>query len=67
MDRDKRWDRVKLAYDAIAEAKAPFHADDALVGARAPPMRAARTTSSCKPTVIDGGARDRTTATRSCS
>jgi len=27
MDRDKRWDRVKLAYDAIVEAAAPRQAD----------------------------------------
>ncbi|MEO6687694.1 MAG: 2,3-bisphosphoglycerate-independent phosphoglycerate mutase [Dokdonella sp.] len=30
MDRDNRWDRVKLAYDAIAEAQAGFHAATAL-------------------------------------
>jgi 2,3-bisphosphoglycerate-independent phosphoglycerate mutase len=30
MDRDHRWDRVKLAYDAIAEAQAGFHAANAL-------------------------------------
>src|SRR5262249_40949175 len=30
MDRDKRWERVKLAYDAIADAQAEFHAPDAL-------------------------------------
>ncbi|MEO7324058.1 MAG: 2,3-bisphosphoglycerate-independent phosphoglycerate mutase [Dokdonella sp.] len=30
MDRDHRWDRVKLAYDAIAEAQAAFHAATAL-------------------------------------
>jgi 2,3-bisphosphoglycerate-independent phosphoglycerate mutase len=27
MDRDKRWDRVKKAYDALVEADAPRHAD----------------------------------------
>lgn len=27
MDRDKRWDRVQKAYDAIAEGEAPFQAD----------------------------------------
>ena len=30
MDRDKRWDRVKLAYDAIANAESPFRAKSAL-------------------------------------
>ncbi|MEO5626784.1 MAG: 2,3-bisphosphoglycerate-independent phosphoglycerate mutase [Dokdonella sp.] len=30
MDRDHRWDRVKLAYDAIADAQAAFHAPTAL-------------------------------------
>ncbi len=30
MDRDKRWDRVQLAYDAIANAQSPLHASSAL-------------------------------------
>ena len=30
MDRDKRWDRVKLAYDAIANADSPLHATSAV-------------------------------------
>jgi len=30
MDRDKRWDRVKLAYDAIAEGKSDLHAASAI-------------------------------------
>jgi len=30
MDRDKRWDRVKLAYDAIANGESPFHADSVI-------------------------------------
>ena len=30
MDRDKRWERTQLAYDAIARGKAPYHADSAL-------------------------------------
>jgi 2,3-bisphosphoglycerate-independent phosphoglycerate mutase len=30
MDRDKRWDRVKLAYDAIANGESPFHVDNAI-------------------------------------
>jgi len=30
MDRDKRWDRVKLAYDAVANAESPLHATSAV-------------------------------------
>jgi len=30
MDRDKRWDRVKLAYDAVANAESPLHASSAV-------------------------------------
>jgi len=30
MDRDKRWDRTELAYDALARGIAPHHADSAL-------------------------------------
>jgi 2,3-bisphosphoglycerate-independent phosphoglycerate mutase len=30
MDRDQRWDRVQLAYDAIANAQSPYHADSAM-------------------------------------
>ncbi|MGH8063331.1 MAG: 2,3-bisphosphoglycerate-independent phosphoglycerate mutase [Pseudoxanthomonas sp.] len=30
MDRDKRWDRLRLAWDAIVEAKSEHHAIDAL-------------------------------------
>lgn len=29
MDRDKRWDRVQLAYDAVADASSAFHASSA--------------------------------------
>jgi 2,3-bisphosphoglycerate-independent phosphoglycerate mutase len=32
MDRDKRWDRVQLAYDLITAGVAPFHAPDACTG-----------------------------------
>lgn len=32
MDRDNRWDRVKLAYDLIAKGEAEFSADSALQG-----------------------------------
>jgi len=30
MDRDKRWDRVRLAYDAVANAESPLHATSAV-------------------------------------
>jgi len=30
MDRDKRWERVQLAYDAITDAQSAFHADSAV-------------------------------------
>ena len=30
MDRDKRWDRVRLAWDAIVDAKSEYHADTAV-------------------------------------
>ena len=30
MDRDQRWDRLRLAWDAIVEAKSEHHASDAL-------------------------------------
>ncbi len=33
MDRDKRWDRVQRAYDAIACGEAPFEEDAAARGA----------------------------------
>ncbi|WP_216782163.1 2,3-bisphosphoglycerate-independent phosphoglycerate mutase [Candidatus Profftia tarda] len=32
MDRDNRWDRVKLAYDLITEAKGEFRAENAVSG-----------------------------------
>lgn len=30
MDRDKRWERTQLAYDALARAQSPYHAQSAL-------------------------------------
>lgn len=30
MDRDRRWDRVQLAYDLLSLADAPYHASDAM-------------------------------------
>jgi len=35
MDRDKRWDRVKLAYDMLVHGRAEHHADTAADAARA--------------------------------
>lgn len=35
MDRDKRWDRIQKAYDAIVSAKADFHSATALEALRA--------------------------------
>ena len=54
MDRDKRWERVKLAYDAIAEADAPFHADSA-VAALAAAYARGETDEFVKPTIIGTG------------
>ncbi|MCK7485267.1 MAG: hypothetical protein MZU97_06690 [Bacillus subtilis] len=52
MDRDKRWDRVERGLRRCwSTATAPYAAD---AGARRsrPPTRAARTTSSCRPTAV---------------
>jgi 2,3-bisphosphoglycerate-independent phosphoglycerate mutase len=35
MDRDKRWDRVKLAYDAVVDGQADHHADTGLDAVKA--------------------------------
>ena len=56
MDRDKRWDRVQLAYDAIAEAHRRFHADSALAALDAAYARG-ENDEFVKPTVIGDGAR----------
>jgi 2,3-bisphosphoglycerate-independent phosphoglycerate mutase len=54
MDRDQRWERVKLAYDAIADANAAHNAPSALV---ALDMAYARgeTDEFVKPTLVAGG------------
>ncbi len=54
MDRDQRWDRVKLAYDAIAEARSEFHAEHALSALEAAYARD-ETDEFVKPTVIGEG------------
>jgi len=56
MDRDKRWDRVQLAYDAIAEAQSPLHADSAAAALAAAYARG-ETDEFVKPTVIGAGAK----------
>ena len=56
MDRDKRWERVELAYDVIAEAQSPWHAHDALAALDAAYARG-ETDEFVKPTLIGAGAR----------
>ncbi len=50
MDRDHRWERTKLAYDAIVHAQGP-HADDAVAAVR-DSHEAGETDEFVKPTVI---------------
>ena len=56
MDRDKRWERVKLAWDAIADATADFRAADAVAALDAAYARG-ETDEFVKPTLIADGAR----------
>jgi len=56
MDRDQRWERVKLAYDAVAEAQAPFRAADALAALDAAYARG-ENDEFVKPTLVGDGAR----------
>ena len=46
MDRDKRWDRIQLAYDLLVHGRAEHHAGDAAPRRRAAPTSATRPTSS---------------------
>ena len=55
MDRDRRWDRVQLAYAAIADARAPFQADSALEALQAAYARG-ENDEFVQPTVIGSGA-----------
>ncbi|UXI68625.1 2,3-bisphosphoglycerate-independent phosphoglycerate mutase [Tahibacter amnicola] len=55
MDRDKRWDRVRLAFDAIVDAQAEFHAASA-VGALAAAYGRGENDEFVKPTIIGSGA-----------
>lgn len=56
MDRDKRWDRVQPAYEAITEARADYHAASG-VGALAAAYARGENDEFVKPTVIGDGAR----------
>ena len=56
MDRDQRWDRVILAWNAMAEAQSPFVAADAAT-ALAEAYARAENDEFVKPTVIGAGAR----------
>jgi 2,3-bisphosphoglycerate-independent phosphoglycerate mutase len=56
MDRDHRWDRVQLAWEAIADASAGFRAADAATALREAYARG-ETDEFVKPTVIGTGAR----------
>jgi 2,3-bisphosphoglycerate-independent phosphoglycerate mutase len=55
MDRDKRWERVELAYRAIAEAHADHHATSAMDALNAAYTRA-ENDEFVKPTLIGAGA-----------
>jgi 2,3-bisphosphoglycerate-independent phosphoglycerate mutase len=56
MDRDKRWERVRLAYDAIADAQSVYHADTAIAALDAAYVRG-ETDEFVKPTVISASNR----------
>ncbi len=53
MDRDKRWERVRRAWDAIVEATSEHHAPDALAALREAYARG-ENDEFVLPTVIDG-------------
>lgn len=53
MDRDKRWDRVRLGWDAIVDAQAAQHAPDALAALAAAYARG-ENDEFVAPTVIEG-------------
>jgi 2,3-bisphosphoglycerate-independent phosphoglycerate mutase len=59
MDRDKRWDRIQLAYDAIVEGEAEFRADSAVEAVKAAYERG-ETDEFIKPTLVgeEGRIRD---------
>ncbi len=53
MDRDNRWDRVERAWQAIARAQSPLHADDGVAALEAAYARG-ETDEFVQPTVIEG-------------
>ncbi len=53
MDRDQRWDRLRLAWDAMVEARSEHHAADALSALQAAYARG-ENDEFVLPTVIDG-------------
>jgi len=55
MDRDKRWDRLRKAWDAIVDAQAERHAPDALT-ALADAYARGENDEFVAPTVLDGAA-----------
>jgi 2,3-bisphosphoglycerate-independent phosphoglycerate mutase len=58
MDRDTRWDRTKLAYDALVEGDAEFSADTGEAAVRAAYERG-ETDEFIKPTLVGGEGRVR--------
>jgi 2,3-bisphosphoglycerate-independent phosphoglycerate mutase len=56
MDRDKRWDRVKLAYDAVAGADAEFRAPSALAALDLAYARG-ENDEFVRPTIVGNGSR----------
>jgi 2,3-bisphosphoglycerate-independent phosphoglycerate mutase len=58
MDRDKRWERIQLAFDAMVEGKAEFHADTGEAAVRAAYERD-ETDEFIKPTTVGEEARIR--------
>jgi 2,3-bisphosphoglycerate-independent phosphoglycerate mutase len=54
MDRDNRWDRVKLAYDMLVGGEAPHHADSGEAAARAAYERD-ETDEFIAPTLVGSG------------
>jgi 2,3-bisphosphoglycerate-independent phosphoglycerate mutase len=58
MDRDRRWDRTELAYDAIVKGEAEFSVETGEEAVRAAYERG-ETDEFIKPTVVDGDGRIR--------
>jgi 2,3-bisphosphoglycerate-independent phosphoglycerate mutase len=58
MDRDRRWERTQLAYDAIVRGEAEFHADSGADAVRAAYDRG-ETDEFIKPTLVGGEGRIR--------